>query len=955
MLSRKNNNIIFVKKGHKPSRFLVDLNRLNSEKESEDKKNKFGFNFFQKSSKPDKFFTDTSVLTAKKDSGQKAVSSGFNNWRDKHYKKFERLVFFSIIKFIFAIIFRFFKIAYKISYAVGWLTVFLIRFIYLFFNKTLKLVFRPLTLLKFRFKIKTDRPLLKLKPDNAYQTQIKKIGNYGQAEEFNDKKIDSEYSAVKMEEISGVKNKKYSFFKILKSAWLFLFLVKASIKLFGFFKKPVIAAPEKEHIEPKKFSLKSAFIFSVILLALTLPLKTYLEYKKIINLKGDILGISQAAVGNMIAASKSAGDMNFSQASDDLTNASANFVKAKAEIKDINFLLGILGKIIPGRDAKMAANAGYILDAGRLSSDIGNKILSSLEKIPKGGEGDVKIFFENLYVNIKSAASEAVELKKSVEKINPDGLPDEYRAQFTALREKSALITGSLNEISDILDKARIFLGFDYDKRYLLVFQNNAEMRASGGFIGSYAVVDFRNGKILKIEAPGGGSYDTEGGLFKRIIAPVPLSIVNPLWHFWDANWWPDWPTTAKKLAWFYEESGGTTVDGVISFTPSVVEKLLEVIGPIDLKEKYGVVFNKDNFWQETQAITEEKYKFLSDAPASSTPVDTKKNITNQAENEIILASSTIEKTADKMQPKNIIRDLFNKIIEELPKRLDKSVGLSLIGMLESSLKEKQTMFFFYDGNLENKIKDLGWDGSVKTTYGDYLMVVNSNIAGGKSDRKIEEFIDHKAEVAPDGTITDTLVIKRTHSGFKNEQFVGVRNVDWMRVYVPLGAELISAEGFNKPNEKYFEEPDSTWQKDKDLAAEENAVTHALSGTKIYNESGKTVFANWSMVDPGETITIYLKYRLPVKINNVKQENGLTENLINLFNSHRKEIMPYSLLVQKQPGSIGSEITSKLAMPDNFKVVWSYPENISADYRGWTINDILKTDKFWATLVEPQN
>jgi len=94
--------------------------------------------------------------------------------------------------------------------------------------------------------------------------------------------------------------------------------------------------------------------------------------------------------------------------------------------------------------------------------------------------------------------------------------------------------------------------------------------------------------------------------------APEPLWLVNPLWHFWDANWWPDWPTTAKNLMWFYEKSGGSTVDGVVTFTPTVVEKLLDITGPIDMSEEYGVIIDSNNFWETTQKIVEHENLLLT-------------------------------------------------------------------------------------------------------------------------------------------------------------------------------------------------------------------------------------------------------------------------------------------------------------------------------------------------------
>jgi hypothetical protein len=165
----------------------------------------------------------------------------------------------------------------------------------------------------------------------------------------------------------------------------------------------------------------------------------------------------------------------------------------------------------------------------------------------------------------------------------------------------------NLEEASDLALQASVFLGKQMDKRYLLVFQNNAEKRASGGFMGSFAVVDMSKGEIKNILVPKGGTYDTEAGLSEKVVAPEPLWLLNPLWHLWDANWWPNWPTTAKKIEWFYEKSNGPTVDGVISLTPTVIERLLTVTGPIDMSKDYGVIISADNFWQVTQTFSEQK------------------------------------------------------------------------------------------------------------------------------------------------------------------------------------------------------------------------------------------------------------------------------------------------------------------------------------------------------------
>jgi len=274
---------------------------------------------------------------------------------------------------------------------------------------------------------------------------------------------------------------------------------------------------------------------------------------------------------------------------------------------------------------------------------------------------------------------------------------------------------------------------------------------------------------------------------------------------------------------------------------------------------------------------------------------------------------------------------------------------IDLMKIADESLDEKHILFFFSDNELERKIIEYGWGGEMKSSASDYLMVVNTNIGGGKSDRKIEEKVYHKAEITEDGSIIDTVRIERSHTGIKREEFTGVRNVDWMRVYAPLGSELIEASGFNRPDAYFFERPDIGWAKDPSYRAEDDAVIHK-TGTKIYTENNHTVFANWSMVDPGETIIISLKYRLPFKVK--KEENGgFWEEIKGFFGFDKKELYPYSLLWQKQPGAKADHVQSRLDIGAGFDQAWNYPGNLKME-NGWNISDYLDEDKYWATLLE---
>ena len=871
MLEDSKKHELFLRDDDEPSRFLVDLKKVEEESRLAEEQ--------EKKSKIKEYYEKALEYTPKpKDKKEKelgpSIKKRTENLLQKNNQKFNNLAIVGLIKFVVFVLRKIIIGFYKVCYKTGWYLVYLVRFVYLLFAK---IIISPVKLL----------------------TEI-----------FRRKKIDKE-SATPEPEKNIIEKKE---------------------------EVPETIVPRFSFSGLFKLNFKPALYFAIVLIVLVLPFKAFTYYKNLNDLKGRVLGISEEAAGSFIDASKSAASLDFDNANDNFSEASNKFLAAEKEIDEISGILYFFGSIIPNKELQMASYADLILESGRLSAEIGKEVSQALGVLIKSEELEMKEIFSEFYLHINTAEEHSKKLRSNIEKIDPGKIPEEYKDKFVNLKEKTILMDGSLAEFADLLERANIFLGMNQDKRYLLIFQNNTELRASGGFVGSYALIDFRNGKIINLETPGGGSYDTEAGLYEKIIAPEPLHLLNPLWHFWDANWWPDWPMSARKLQWFYEKSDGPTVDGVISLTPTVMERFLQVIGPIDMSEDYGIIFNAENFWLETQNLAEQK-------PVIAT---TTSEIASSTERN--LASSTEE---IKHEPKKIIGDLFNKIIEELPKRLDQDVFIGMIKVLEESFSEKHILFYFNDEELQEKIEEYGWDGRVKDTAWDYLMVVNTNIAGGKSDLRMKEEIKHTAEVAPDGSIIDTVTIQRTHTGWKGEVFSGVRNVDWMRIYVPLGSELIEAGGFEAPPESYFEDPEPEWKTDPDVqASEENAIEDPNTGTKIYNELGKTVFANWSQVDPGKTITIYLKYKLPFKLEEIPEEDNLQNKIDDFLNPNQTQLIPYALLVQKQPGAMNSKFKSELSLPTNFENVWIYPEELELNQNGWKISEDINKDKFFAVLLE---
>ncbi len=698
---------------------------------------------------------------------------------------------------------------------------------------------------------------------------------------------------------------------------------------------------------------RSLFSFALVLLLLIVPLKvlSFFQILDLSSLEQKLFSHSEAAISKLGEAGASVSELDFLSASSKFSSASAEFLLAEDELTKINSSLLSLAALSNNPKYKLAAESKQILVAGALASSLGANLSLATEPLFNQQEGgNMLLALEEFSRYGSLALNDSKDLEEVIKKININNLPQAYQAQFKDLKEKVDFLSSSLKEIIDISLKMHELLGKSQDKRYLLIFQNNAELRASGGFLGSYAIVDLKEGGIKNLEVPAGGSYDTEGGMTVNVKAPKPLWLVNPLWHFWDANWWPDWPTTAKNLMWFYEKSGGSSVDGVITFTPTVLESLLEITGPIDMSEEYGVIIDSNNFWETVQKIVEHDNLEISNPDETINFIDSK----NAIKSDIPLYQD-LETNIDN-KPKKIIGDLMVRILEILPEKLNKDNLGKIISLLENNKQEKQFMLYFKDTEIQAEVLKRNLGGEIKEAPHDYLLIVNTNIAGQKTDRKMSEDISHVSQVDKDGKIVNKLNIKRQHEGVKNEALSGVRNVNWLRVYVPLGSKPLSASGFSVPDAKYFEEAEDDWLDSELLAGENKAIFDKKTGLKVYHENGKTVFAAWVMTDPGMSADIEISYELPFNFYDgyvdFNKEASVSLNIFQkIFKQDRPNFLNYSLLVQKQAGAKPSKFSSVLSLADELDLVYQHPQGLI--YRsGWKIKDELNSDKYYSLLLK---
>lgn len=310
-------------------------------------------------------------------------------------------------------------------------------------------------------------------------------------------------------------------------------------------------------------------------------------------------------------------------------------------------------------------------------------------------------------------------------------------------------------KISSALDKkidfAKIYRNLDGN--YLILFQNNNELRPSGGFIGSYAIFSFKNGHF--------DSYYFESNPYKRDNAFLKENCLPSTPYFkklWpehcmkmvDANYLVDFPESAKNVAWFLKEEGGPQVNGVIAIDATFFTELLKILGPIEIKEE-NLVLNSENFVEVAQYQVEKAYW---------------KDPESKEINE----------------PKTILKNMMPEVLQRIKNPL---YVYPILNLIEKSLKEKNFLIYLENPEISKIISENNWGGEVTEKNTDYLFISNMNIHGFKSSLNIKQEIEIETEKE------HHLKIKRTHQG--TGEWPDALNRNYLRALVPKGSKLKKA------------------------------------------------------------------------------------------------------------------------------------------------------------------
>jgi hypothetical protein len=433
--------------------------------------------------------------------------------------------------------------------------------------------------------------------------------------------------------------------------------------------------------------------------------------------------------------------------------------------------------------------------------------------------------------------------------------------------------------VETALDGARLLpdlLGASGQRAYLVMAQNDDELRATGGFISAVGTLILDGGEIGEIAFE--DSYAVDDFSHPYPFAPEPFwryMRIQP-WAFRDANWSPDFGTAAQKAIELYQISRDLEVDGVIVVDQYALQKVVAALEPLQVEG-----------WPE--AVTGENVISLMRSAWASGEVEKGEKGFGQWWK----------------QRKSFMGDLIGAVrtkVEGSPGEVNwVALGRAALQVLD----ERHVLVWLSDtGAAADLLAERGWDGAIRQVDGDYLMVVDTNMGFNKVNAHIKANLNYRVEIKADGAAQATLTVRHVnpssgdaacnphpHYGAGYDDLVNRCYWDYLRVYAPGGSKLRDATAHP-------------------VAADWLISAEAQSGEAeiLPQEKGKAVFASFFVLPRGQETQTHLVYQLPP---------ATLERV--------EEGWRYRLLVQKQSGTKAVPLQVTLTLPPGANVVSAEP------------------------------
>ncbi len=425
---------------------------------------------------------------------------------------------------------------------------------------------------------------------------------------------------------------------------------------------------------------------------------------------------------------------------------------------------------------------------------------------------------------------------------------------------------------------------------YVVLLQNEDELRATGGFITGVATIVLENGKILSFKVEDSYAVDNPDQFYPPAPWQLERYMAASHWVLRDSNWFADFPTTAKWVEMFIATSRNYTVDGVVAIDQESMRYLLTALGPITVGTNNDLV-TADNLI----------------------------NYMRTSKSEVPVGDQLAHR-------KDFMADLAKAILNKLQGGED-IPWKKVAEYAKQALDQRHILVQVDNPVFATLVAQQNWDGAVHSKTSDYLLVVDSNLGFSKVNAVVREVLHYEVDLSQVESPTATLTVTHTNNATGQPEcnivktmeiasgpYDGLINrcyLDYLRIFKPEGTELLDAATHSVPAAMIpWNEPIP-------------AGVDILAGESF---PGVTGFGTLLHVPGSKSVDTVFKFLLPPSVLDMMDDS-----------------VTYNLHVQKQPGTIAVPITIVLDLPENAQIVESsLPGKLEND--SWTLITDLRQD-----------
>lgn len=456
-------------------------------------------------------------------------------------------------------------------------------------------------------------------------------------------------------------------------------------------------------------------------------------------------------------AGLSAGDV--AGARQDLASAQRAFTRTSEEMRALGPVAGV-ARVVPLLGTQVRA-ADTFADAGSNLSEAGQRLVDVADAIlnPADQAVPVSAALDALRSTQRSMAPVVAAIARTsdeVARLEARFLIGPLARARDDLATRLPRIQARATAAEQGLSALMAFAGEQGPRRYLFLSQNPDEVRPTGGFIGTYGVLSADAGR-LQLER-----YDAiESWTGNRPSAEVPPEQVGSPFRYHNpplrrtlgnVNSTPDWPQVAQLAARLWQAGGEAPVDGVISFTPAFLGRVLSVVGPVTVAS-YGETVTAANLNERLDLYTQE---------------------------------TTPPPGADRKDFVAALAETVMRRLLDAPARQWEPLGRAM----GKAFSAREALAWSSDPQVATALAERGWDGAFPAHDGDFFYNSEFQYAA-KNGRGIRRVYDHTVALGADGAarVTTTITITNTEApGPANASTLA-----YLTIYGPEGGVLDQA------------------------------------------------------------------------------------------------------------------------------------------------------------------